>query len=225
MAEAGRLLLAAAVVVAALTPWTVRNVRVHGQLVPVKNSFGKELWIGNNPHATGTSRLEGGEHILRLHAPRFLERAEGVPLREMALMNAMRREALEHMRADPAGLARRTLRKILWLWTWVPARLVNAEEGGGTLVLRHLYTVCWLALAALAVLGAATGAGGPKEYRLVLLAVFAVYSATYGLTFVDHARFRAEVDYVVVPAAAQGLAAGLAAARRRRRPATKGDER
>ncbi len=40
-----------------VVPWTVRNFVVHGRLVLVKLSLGYQLWAGNNPHATGTSRL------------------------------------------------------------------------------------------------------------------------------------------------------------------------
>jgi len=38
-------------------PWTVRNFIVHGRFVFIESSLGYQLWVGNNPHATGTSRL------------------------------------------------------------------------------------------------------------------------------------------------------------------------
>jgi hypothetical protein len=36
-----------------LAPWTVRNLQVYGEPVPVVDSAYLHLWIGNNPHATG----------------------------------------------------------------------------------------------------------------------------------------------------------------------------
>ncbi len=48
------LALAAVVFLAVLTPWTVRNYRVHGALVPVVSIGGRLLLLGNNPYATGT---------------------------------------------------------------------------------------------------------------------------------------------------------------------------
>lgn len=39
-------------------PWTYRNFRTHGALMPVKSTFWVNVWKGNNPNATGTDRLE-----------------------------------------------------------------------------------------------------------------------------------------------------------------------
>lgn len=39
-----------------LAPWTIRNVLVHGKVVPVKSTFWVNMWKGNNPNASGTDR-------------------------------------------------------------------------------------------------------------------------------------------------------------------------
>lgn len=46
--------LAAAVIVAVVAPWTYRNWRVFGVLVPVSTNSGVVLWMGNNPDADGS---------------------------------------------------------------------------------------------------------------------------------------------------------------------------
>lgn len=52
----------AAVAAAVVAPWTYRNWRVFGEFVPISTNGGVNLWIGNNPNATGaynypTSRI------------------------------------------------------------------------------------------------------------------------------------------------------------------------
>jgi len=58
----GRGAVTAAVALAVVAPWTYRNWRVFGEFVPISTNGGVNLWIGNNPNATGaysypTSRI------------------------------------------------------------------------------------------------------------------------------------------------------------------------
>lgn len=48
------ILLVIAIVV--MGPWSYRNWRVHGVIVPVKSTFWVNVWKGNNPYASGTDR-------------------------------------------------------------------------------------------------------------------------------------------------------------------------
>lgn len=41
-----------------LAPWTLRNLLVFHQFVLITDSAGKNLWIGNNPHATGSQHYD-----------------------------------------------------------------------------------------------------------------------------------------------------------------------
>ena len=40
-----------------LTPWTIRNYRVHGELVVVKSTFGYAFWQGNCKESEGTDKV------------------------------------------------------------------------------------------------------------------------------------------------------------------------
>jgi 4-amino-4-deoxy-L-arabinose transferase-like glycosyltransferase len=47
------------VIIVLTLPWAYRNAQVLGTWVPFSTNGGINLWIGNNPHATGTYEFEG----------------------------------------------------------------------------------------------------------------------------------------------------------------------
>jgi hypothetical protein len=183
------------VCVALLAPWTVRNAFVHGRLVPIKDSLGKELWIGNNPQATGTAYLPGGLVPVEETHP-------APPGPEAERFAAMGAAARGWIAAEPGAFAALTARRLLWLWSWPPADLVRHGLGGEAVVYRWGHVAAWLGLVGLALLGAR---GPHPEQLLALVALFGVASLVYGVTHVGQARFRGEVEFVLVPLAAAGL--------------------
>jgi hypothetical protein len=73
-----------------LAPWTVRNVQVLGEAVPIVDSTYFHLWIGNNPQATGGSPMlvvmpipgRGPQRYDSL-APRVVDEVRNNPLATM----------------------------------------------------------------------------------------------------------------------------------------------
>jgi hypothetical protein len=194
--------LAAAVVV--LTPWTVRNYAVHGRFVPIKDSLGKEFWMGNNPHATGSPMAEGGnEEITNAFPPQSYALRGRVA--EADLMAALLREALDYCRAQPGAFVLRTAKKILWLWTAVPPRLLRTAGEGEAVRFWWLHVTYWTGMVLLAGASLWGARRWPTEYGLVLAACGVLYSAVYGLTIVGNARFRGEIEYLFIPAVSSGL--------------------
>lgn len=61
------LLIAASVAVIGLAPWTIRNLRVHGELVFIKSTFGYAFWQGNCSLSEGTDKVvrSSVERVLR----------------------------------------------------------------------------------------------------------------------------------------------------------------
>jgi 4-amino-4-deoxy-L-arabinose transferase-like glycosyltransferase len=54
--------LATAVILVVL-PWTIRNYRIHGQIVMISTNGGFNFWNGNNPFTTGSSHLVYTERV------------------------------------------------------------------------------------------------------------------------------------------------------------------
>ncbi len=96
---AGRVVVAAlAGLVIALTPWTIRNVRLFGAFVPTSTGFGRTLWIGHNPHAHG-----GMSHEIQrmMHAEISAAAIPITPAGELATDRLLRGQALAFMAAHP----------------------------------------------------------------------------------------------------------------------------
>jgi 4-amino-4-deoxy-L-arabinose transferase-like glycosyltransferase len=196
----GAIVCAGIVTVIVLTPWTIRNYRVHGTLVPIRDSFGKEFWMGNNPHATGTGFLPGGDReVTFAYPPRVFASRE--PLPEIEVMRAMLAEGMEYVRAEPVAFVKRTARKVWWFWTSPPQTLLRREAQRTQLIVLS----CWLTIVGLAAIGAYARWPIPREY-LIALAIYAgLYSVLYGLTHVGQVRYRGEIEFLFLPLAAAGI--------------------
>ncbi|MEA3207945.1 MAG: hypothetical protein QOE70_1002 [Chthoniobacter sp.] len=198
-------LIAGVLTLLVLTPWTIRNYRVHHRLLLVKSSAGKEFWVGNNPMTTGTAYAPGGEgEVTNVHPPKAMQLYGKVS--EIELMEAMGHEAMDYVRAEPGAFVQRTLKKIVWLWTVVPVEYTRSSLGGEARKFRLVQISYWLAFVALAITARVLGGKWACEYVWVLALYVVMTSLAYGLTHVGQARFRGEVEFILVPAVAAGCA-------------------
>ncbi len=111
-----------------LAPWTARNYAAFGKLIPIKDNFGLELMLGNNPdvkrnwspiHHPGSDRLEM-QQLLQLG--------------EATYMQAKQRQAVAFIQTHPGAFLKRALDRFVDTWTGladVPSdRWVNALRMG-----------------------------------------------------------------------------------------------
>jgi 4-amino-4-deoxy-L-arabinose transferase-like glycosyltransferase len=91
----------------AQTPWTIRNYEVFHRLMPVRDNFGLELWIGNH---------EGATHQYDSDFP-ILDPSEYNRLGEIRFMESKRDIALQFIGQHPAEFLRLSARRCLRYWT------------------------------------------------------------------------------------------------------------
>jgi 4-amino-4-deoxy-L-arabinose transferase-like glycosyltransferase len=108
-----RLALRAAAIYVILTalviaPWTYRNYRVHGRLVPITSRSGTTLWLGNNKDATGNI----GDDYDKLR--RMLPDAGTDD--EVEASSYHRQEALRFIRANPVRFVAFGIKKTIHFW-------------------------------------------------------------------------------------------------------------
>jgi Dolichyl-phosphate-mannose-protein mannosyltransferase len=110
-ARSPRMLLALAGLCLMLVPWTIRNYVQLGRLIPIRDNFGLELWLGNRPGMQGTVDYHGD---FPDHDPSTYAR-----LGELRFMDAKFQEAKEFIAGDPISFLERCLRRSIEFW-YVP---------------------------------------------------------------------------------------------------------
>jgi len=91
-----------------LVPWTIRNYVQLGRVVPIRDNFGLELWLGNRPGMQGTVDYHGD---FPDHDPSSYAR-----LGELRFMDAKLEEAKEFIASDPISFYKRCLRRSIEFW-------------------------------------------------------------------------------------------------------------
>jgi hypothetical protein len=111
-----------------LFPWTVRNYATIGRLIPIKDNFGLEFWLGNN--SAVKRNWSPGSHPVG--NPPEMQRL--LQLGESRYMQVKQQEAIEYVEAHPAIFLRSILDRFVDTWTGigdVPSdRWVSALRAG-----------------------------------------------------------------------------------------------
>jgi 4-amino-4-deoxy-L-arabinose transferase-like glycosyltransferase len=171
-----------ALALAAIAPWTLRNLAVHGRFVLIASEGGITFWTGNHREAIGEGDLAANPH-LKLRNAEFRARHAG--LSEEALEPVYYAEALGFIREDPLRWLGLEARK-LW-YTWVPL---------GPSYRLHSPRYFWTSAIALLALLPAAAAGlwrAPRAAWPAALLALAASSVVVGLVFFPQERFRLPV--------------------------------
>lgn len=121
-----KLFLSALVCVLVLLPWTARNYLVFNRIVVLKTSFGLNLWLGNNPNATGflyTATGEPMQNTLPAGMRDYL-----ATLNEAERYAVLGQEAWHWIRTHPVPFLRLTARRLVYLWWISPTYQVTTQN-------------------------------------------------------------------------------------------------
>jgi 4-amino-4-deoxy-L-arabinose transferase-like glycosyltransferase len=95
---------------AAISPWMIRNAIVFHRFIPMRDSMGLEMWLGNNGNSLHWTR--DAQHPLH-DASELAEYNAG----ESAYMDHKAQQAKDFIHAHPGWYAKMCLRRALYLWT------------------------------------------------------------------------------------------------------------
>jgi len=160
----GKLLLASiAVCILTLLPWTIRNYETFHRLIPMRDNFGLELWIGNHEGAMQAHQFP----------PDFplIDPTEYTRLGELPFMESKRQAGLQFIGQHPEEFLLLSARRGFKYWT-------DPDE------------FVWLPLSLMAWLGAAAALShkglDALPYALVLLVFPTVYYITHTFSSYRH---------------------------------------
>lgn len=103
-----------------IMPWIARNYQVMGQFVFIRDNFGNELRIGNNP-------LADGQYVLAYHPTQNdLVMAKYKRMGELAFCKDQGRLAREWIADNPGRFAEISLKRVYYFWNGIP-RLSNID--------------------------------------------------------------------------------------------------
>ena len=94
-----------------LLPWTVRNYQRFGRIVPIRDNFGAELWIGNHPGVQGPG--DETYHPLQNRS----ELLDYMRLGESEYISIRQRQAFEFIRRELREFTILTAKRIVSFWT------------------------------------------------------------------------------------------------------------
>jgi 4-amino-4-deoxy-L-arabinose transferase-like glycosyltransferase len=103
--------VASVVMVAALSPWMIRNALVFHRFIPMRDSMGLELWMGNN----GYDLRWTSDDLHPLHDAQEL--AAYNSMGEVAYMQLKSQEAEAYIHDHPGWYAWMSLRRAVYIWT------------------------------------------------------------------------------------------------------------
>jgi Glycosyl transferase family 2/Dolichyl-phosphate-mannose-protein mannosyltransferase len=163
-----------------IMPWLVRNYAAFGRPVFIRDNFGMEFRIGNNP-------LSEGPYVLAYHpSQNDFQLARYKQMGETAFLADQGRRAREWIAENPGRCAVLTLRRVVYFWNGLPrlSKIQGLSETKNSLFLASSIVALWGLLLAIK----------RRVHGVFLFASLIVfYPAVYYITF-PQPRYRHPID-------------------------------
>ena len=163
-----------------IMPWLVRNYETFGKPVFIRDNFGMELRIGNNP-------LSEGPYVLAYHPSQSVfQLARYQQMGEIAFIADQARRAREWIAENPCQFAVITFRRVIFFWDGLPrlSKTQGLSETKNSLYLASSVVAIWGLLLAI-----------KRQVHGVFLfaSLLIFYPAVYYITF-PQPRYRHPID-------------------------------
>lgn len=172
--------LSAALFVACIAPWLIRNAVVFGRFEFIRDNAGSELRLGNGPGADG-------QWIYWLHPSQNPDELKKYRrLGEVGYVAQRKHEALEWIAHNPSRFAAISLKRAFFFWFGTPRAMDSVLQEAG----RNLY---FSLSSILALLGLGVALRRRVPGSMLFFWMFLSISMIYYVTF-THPRYRHPID-------------------------------
>lgn len=178
-----------------LTPWTIRNYNIHKKLIPITTQFGVNLWIGNNPNATGTDyykikSIEKEEYILMTHTLPFNVQDSLSKISEIERTNFYLNEVLNFIRKEPLKFIGLIFKKFYYYFWFAPSSEYSSKD---LEKFRILFYIFYLPNFIIGIAGVFLSIKNRKDVLLIIFSLIFI-SFVYILAHVGLIRYRLPIE-------------------------------
>jgi hypothetical protein len=181
-----------------VSPWLIRNHRFYGRPFHFLSTVGMNLWIGNNPYASGSTLSVDGEPILDIASREFLTLLSQSS--EMEQNDYFRRKAITYMVAHPWRTVQLYGKKLLAFWWFSPQSGLWYSRSW-----LRLYQIWYVGLLLFVGIGLWAVWGRKGWDRVSIIPLFGCSIALCQSLFFVEGRHRWEVESLLVVVAAHGF--------------------
>jgi len=180
-----------------LLPWTVRNYKIHNQIVLVTTQFGVNFWIGNNQNATGTDyyrvySIDDENFVLMTQTITREVREKLDKMSEIERAKIFMNEGLKFIRNNPIKFSELLVKKFYYYWWFTPQEINGSIDATRY---RNSYIIFYLPVLILGILGILMSLSY-NYIKIASLIIFVIISisAIYIVTHVGLIRYRLPIE-------------------------------
>lgn len=190
----GQLIMIGLTVIVLLLPWTLRNYRIFHQFVPIKSTFGVNLWQGNYSYGIDqrTAGLNFENKLKDFYSEEELSYLSA--MNEVERDKMLRKMSVEFIRENPETFTKYTLQRIYLFW-----RNTIRVNRYGSIIDRLLLT-----LIPLTIFGVVYSWRHWRDTILMLLILLS-YPVVFYVTHADFNRFRFPIEELMLVFVAQSV--------------------
>jgi 4-amino-4-deoxy-L-arabinose transferase-like glycosyltransferase len=180
----GKLVFAAVLFAACMTPWTIRNYRTFGKFMIGRDNFGAELRLGNGPWADGTWMvyLHPTQNLYALH--------QYQQMGELAYIAMRKQQAMDFIREDRGRFVWLCVKRFIYYWAGVP-------KGSEIWWLAQTKNSLFLASSVLMFWGLGRALRKRKPGTWLFFWILLLYPFVYYIVF-PYPRYRHPIEPVIV---------------------------